>query len=239
MPLRALDRVTKRYWRGAHELRALDDVSLSLEAGDFVSVDGRRGAGKSTLVRIAAGLEAPDQGVVRFQGRPMAGLRRGELAQLLRESIGVIRRRGPSITSLRALDYVALPLLGSLGRLEAHRRAAGALGHVGATECGDMPWHALSDGDQALVSIAHAIVRTPALIVADDPSAGLDSVEREGVIALLRETADESGIAVLMTTPDLPDMLQSHLVMSLIRGRLIQPRRGRGRVIDLRSKRPS
>ena len=190
-------------------------------------------------MRIAAGLEAPDQGVVRFQGRPMAGLRRGELAQLLRESIGVIRRRGPSITSLRALDYVALPLLGSLGRLEAHRRAAGALGHVGATECGDMPWHALSDGDQALVSIAHAIVRTPALIVADDPSAGLDSVEREGVIALLRETADESGIAVLMTTPDLPDMLQSHLVMSLSRGRLIQPRREQGRVIDLRSKRPS
>lgn len=238
MPLLALDRVTKRYWRGAHEVRALDDVSLVLEPGDFVSVYGRRGAGKSTLLRVAAGMETPDKGSVEFQGRSMAELRRSELARLLRESIGIIQGHGPSIVGLPTLDYVALPLLGPHGRLEAHRRAAGALRRVGATECGDLPWHALSDGDQALVAVAHALVREPALIVADDPSAGLDSVERERVTGLLRDAADNDGIGVLMTTPDIPDMLQSHLVMSLSSGRLIQPRREPGRVIDLRTKRP-
>lgn len=238
MPLLALDRVTKRYWRGAHEVRALDDVTLALEPGDFVSVYGRRGAGKSTLLRVSAGMETPDEGIVEFEGRTMASRSRAELARLLRESIGVIQRRGPSILALPALDYVALPLLGTLGRLEAHRQAAHALRRVGAAECADLTWDALSDGDQALVAIAHAIVRAPALVVADDPSAGLDTVERERIISLLRDAADQAGMAVLMTTPDIPDMLQSHHVMSLSHGRLIAPRREAGRVIDLRTKRP-
>jgi ABC-type lipoprotein export system ATPase subunit len=239
MTLLALDRVTKRYWRGAHEVRALDDITLELDRGDFVAVRGRRGAGKSTLLRVAAGMEAPDEGAVAFDGKDMARRSRSELARLLRERIGVVQRKGPSIPSLPVLDYVALPLLGGLGRLEAHRRAAQTLRRVGARDCADLKWQALSDGDQALVSIAHGIVRSPDLILADDPSGGLDAVEREQVIALLRNAAEESGTAVLMTTPDLPDMLQSHLVMSLSRGRLVQPRRESGRVIDLRTKRPT
>jgi ABC-type lipoprotein export system ATPase subunit len=239
VPLLALDRVTKRYWRGAHEVRALDDITLEVDHADFVAIRGRRGAGKSTLLRVAAGMEAPDEGVVAFDGKDMARHSRSELARLLRERIGVVQRKGPSIPSLPVLDYVALPLLGGLGRLEAHRRAAQTLRRVGARDCADLKWQVLSDGDQALVSIAHAIVRSPDLIVADDPSAGLDAVEREQVIALLRNAAEESGTAVLMTTPDLPDMLQSHLVMSLSRGRLVQPRREPGRVIDLRTKRPT
>lgn len=239
MPLLALDRVTKRYWRGAHEVRALDEVTLELDRGDFVAIRGRRGAGKSTLLRAAAGMEAPDDGVVAFDGKDMATYSRSELAHLLRERIGVVHRKGPSIPSLPVLDYVALPLLGGLGRLEAHRRAAQTLRRIGARDCADLKWEALSDGDQALVSIAHAIVRGPDLIVADDPSSGLDSVEREQVVALLRNAAEEAGTAVLMTTPDLPDMLQSHFIMSLSRGRLVQPKRESGRVIDLRTKRPT
>jgi ABC-type lipoprotein export system ATPase subunit len=239
VPLLALDRVTKRYWRGAHEVRALDEVTLTLERGEFVAIRGRRGAGKSTLLRVAVGMEAPDEGVVHFDGRDIATRSRSELAQLLRERIGVVQRKGPSIPRLPVLDYVALPLLGGLGRLEAHRRAAQALRRVGARDRADLKWDALSDGDQVLVAIAHAIVRGPNLIVADDPSAGLDAIERERVVALLRNAAEEAGTAVLMTTPDLPDMLQSHLVMSLSRGRLVQPRRELGRVIDLRTKRPT
>jgi putative ABC transport system ATP-binding protein len=239
VPLLALDRVTKRYWRGAHEVRVLDGVTLELERREFVAIRGRRGAGKSTLLRVVAGMEAPDEGVVAFDGANLADRSRSELAGLLRQRIGVVQRTEPSIPSLPVLDYVALPLLGSLGRLEAHRRAAQALRRVGAVECAELKWRTLSDGDQALVSIAHAIVRGPDLILADDPSAGLDAVERERVVALLRKAADEEGAAVLMTTPEVPDMVQSHLVMSLSRGRLLQPTREPGRVIDLRTKRPN
>jgi ABC-type lipoprotein export system ATPase subunit len=232
------DRVTKRYWRGVHERRALDDVSFELEPGDFVAIWGRRGAGKSTLLKIAAGMESPDEGDVSFEGISLRQRSRSKRAQLLRERIGVVQRSGPSIPALPMLDYVALPLLASLSRLEAHRRAAVALRRVGAEECAELTWHRLTDGDQALVSIAHAIVRGPSLVLADDPGAGLDTVERERVVALLRTAADNAGIGVLMTTPDMPDMLHSHQMMSLSRGRLIQPRREPTPVIDLRSKRP-
>lgn len=239
MTLLRLDRVTKRYWRGAHEVRALNDVTLLLERGEFVAIRGRRGSGKSTLVRAVTGMEAPDAGVVAFEGKDMAERSRSELAELLRERIGVVQRKGPSILALPVLDYVALPLLGKLGRLEAHRRAAQALRRVGAVECADLMWAELSDGDQVLVSIAHAMVRAPDLIVADDPGAGLDTVERERVVALLRKAADEGGAAVLMTAPELPKMVGPHLVMSLSSGRLLQPRQETGRVIDLRAKRPN
>jgi ABC-type lipoprotein export system ATPase subunit len=238
VPLLSLDRVTKRYWRGAHEVRALDDVTLELEPGDFAAIWGRRGAGKSTLLRVSAGVEKPDEGSVSFEGIDLTRRSRSKQAQLLRERIGVVARSGPSLPALPMLDYVALPLLGRLGRIEAHRRAAAALRRVGATDCADLTWGRLSDGDQALVSVAHAIVRGPSLVLADDPSAGLDAVEREQVVALLRAAADETGIGVLMTTPDMPDMLRSHHLMSLSRGRLIQPRPEPGTVIDLRSKRP-
>ncbi len=238
LTLLALDRVTKRYWRGAREVVALDDVSLELERGDFIAVWGRRGAGKSTLLRIAAGMERPDAGSVSFEGIDVARRSRTKQAQLLRERIGVVQRTEPSIPSLPILDYVALPLLGRLGRVEAHRRAATALERVGADDCAELTWSRLSDGAQALVSVAHAIVRGPSLVLADDPSAGLDAIERERVVALLRSAADETGIGVLLTTPDMPDMLQSHLLMSLSRGRLVRPRPEPGTVIDMRSKRP-
>lgn len=239
MTLLALERVTKRYWRGAHEVVALDDVSLELDRGDLVAIWGRRGAGKSTLLRVAAGMERPDEGIVRFEGVDLASRSRSKQAQLLRERIGIVHRMGPSIPSLPILDYVALPLLGRLGRVAAHRRAAATLERVGAGDAADLTWSRLSDGAQALVSIAHAIVRGPSLVLADDPSANLDAIEREHVVGLLREAADATGISVLMTTPDMPDMLQSHRLMSLSRGRLIQPHSEPGTVIDMRSKRPN
>lgn len=238
MTLLALDGVTKRYWRGAHAVVALDEVSLELERGDFVAIWGRRGAGKSTLLRVAAGMERPDEGSVSFEGIDLARRSRAKQAQLLRERIGVVQRTEPSIPSLPMLDYVALPLLGRLGRVEAHRRAAASLERVGAEECADLTWSRLTDGAQALVSVAHAIVRGPSLVLADDPSAGLDAIERERIVALLRSAADETGIGVLLTTPDMPDMLQSHLLMSLSRGRLVRPRQEPGTVIEMRSKRP-
>ncbi|HEY6780570.1 MAG TPA: ATP-binding cassette domain-containing protein [Thermoleophilaceae bacterium] len=238
MTLLALDRVTKRYWRGAHAVLALDEVSLELERGDFIAVWGRRGAGKSTLLRIAAGMESPDEGKVRFEGVDLSHHSRAKQAHLLRERIGVVQRSGPSIPSLPMLDYVALPLLGRLGRLEAHRRAAAALQRVGVKDSAGLTWGRLSDGAQALVAVAHAIVRGPSLVLADDPSTGLDAVEREHVVGLLRTAADETGIGVLLTTPDMPDMLRSNHVMSLSHGRLIQPRSEPGRVIDFPRMRP-
>ena len=107
----SLERISKSYWRGPHETAVLKDISLSVYAGECVAVWGQRGSGKTTLLKIAAGLEAPEEGVVRFMDRDLGRMSRTELVRLLREEIGWARRTGPESDELEMLDYVALPLL--------------------------------------------------------------------------------------------------------------------------------
>ncbi len=229
----SLRNISKSYWRGRHEIVVLDDVSFDLDAGEFAAIFGQRASGKTTLLRIAAGMERPDQGTVCFDGTEVSALTRPARLTGLHERLGWVRRPGPSTMTMRMLDYVALPLLRDVTHAEAHRRATAALKRVRAGELARAKWHQLSDAERTLVMIAQAIVRTPALLLADDPTMGLDFTEREVVTALLRETAQENGMAILMTVPELPDSMRSHRVMSLSSGELIEPRRRKaGEVID-------
>lgn len=223
MPLLSLERVSKRYWRGRHEHVVLDDVSFEIEAGEFAAIFGQRASGKTTLLRIAAGIESADSGVVRFDGEDITPSASTQRKLSLHPRMGWMRRSGPYLPSMEMLDYVALPLLDSVPFDEAHRRATRALTHIGADELARATWGELSDAERTLVTIAQAIVREPALLLADDPTMGLGVGERETVLALLRSTAEDSGMAVLMTVPDVPDMLRSHTVMSLSDGELIVP----------------
>jgi ABC-type lipoprotein export system ATPase subunit len=238
MTLLSLERVSKSYWRGRHEVVVLDRVSFEIEYGEFVSIFGQRAAGKTTLLRIAAGIEAPDAGSVRFAGRDLATLRRSPRIAGLDPRVGWMRRSGPLIASMEMLDYVALPLLGTLPHREAHRHATRVLNDVGAKDLARATWGALSDAERTLVMLAQATVRRPALLLADDPTVSLGIEERTSILALLRATADAGGMAVLMTVPDVPDMLHSHQVMSLADGELIKPpSRPGAEVIELRASR--
>lgn len=220
--LLTLDAVSKSYWRGAHELRVLTGVSLDVYAGEFIVVWGRRGAGKTTLLKIAAGLECCDRGSVRFESRDLTGMSETEHARLMRERIGWVRRSGPR-SELRMLDYVALPLLASLGHRSAYSQAREALARVGVSECATQAWASLSDGERALVGIARGIARAPSLLLVDDPSANLDVREREELIALLRHLAEDAGIGVLMAVPDMPDAMGAHRLWGLSGGRILAP----------------
>ncbi|HEY6779340.1 MAG TPA: ATP-binding cassette domain-containing protein, partial [Thermoleophilaceae bacterium] len=236
----SLQHISKSYWRGRHEIVVLDDVSFDVDAGEFAAIFGQRASGKTTLLRIAAGMERPDTGAVHFAGEDMSTLSRPALLTGLHQQIGWVRRPGPSTLTMRMLDYVALPLLRDMRHAEAHRRATSALKRVHAAELARAKWHHLSDAERTLVMIAQAIVRTPALLLADDPTMGLDFTEREIVAELLRETAQANGMAVLMTVPELPDSMSSHRVMSLSGGELIEAkRRAPGEVIELRRERGS
>lgn len=238
MTLLALDGISKSYWRGRHEVVVLDDVSLEVGPAEFVAIFGQRAAGKTTLLRIAAGIESPDAGSVRFDGRDLATLRRSPRIAGLDPRVGWMRRSGPLIAAMEMLDYVSLPLLGTLPHREAHRRATRVLADVGAKELARATWGALSDAERTLIMLAQAIVRRPLLLLADDPTVSLGVEERTGILTLLRGTADAEGMAVLMTVPDVPDMLHSHQVMSLADGELIKPGpRPRGQVIELRTGR--
>jgi ABC-type lipoprotein export system ATPase subunit len=220
--LLSLDSVSKSYWRGPSEVRVLSDACLELRAGAFMGVWGRRGSGKTTLLRIAAGLETPDRGTVHFDGEDLSSLSERGHARLRRGELGWVRRSGPR-SELRILDYVALPLLIGHGQREANRRADRALRRVGVAQCAGQHWESLSDGERALVSIAHGIARTPSLLLIDDPTANLGVREREEIMQLLRALVEETGLAVLMTVPDMPTALRSHQLRALSGGRLLTP----------------
>ena len=220
--LLSLDAVSKSYWRGPSEVRVLADACLEVQVGEFVGVWGRRGAGKTTLLRIAAGLETPDRGTVRFAGEDLASLSEQGHARLRRGEVGWVRRSGPR-SELSILDYVALPLLIEHGQREANRRADGALRRVGMAQCAGQHWESLSDGERALVAIAHGIARGPRLLLIDDPTANLGVREREEILMLLRALVEETNLAVLMTVPDMPAALGSHQLRALSGGRLLTP----------------
>ena len=179
-------------------------------------------SGKTTLLKIAARLERPDQGMVRFEGVDLASLREAEHTKLMLERIGWVRRAGPK-SDLRMLDYVALPRLAERGRRQAYALAREALERVGMSECAGQRWGSLSDGERSLIAIAHGIVRAPKLLLIDDPTANLDIIEREQLTRLLRSLADDEGTAVLVTVPDMPAMMSAHHIASLSGGRLSTP----------------
>jgi ABC-type lipoprotein export system ATPase subunit len=232
--LLSLDAVSKSYWRGSAEVRVLLDACLDVHAGEFVGVWGRRGAGKTTLLRIAAGLETPDRGTVRFDGVDLSVLSERGHARLMREQVGLVRRAGPR-SELCMLDYVALPLPIEHGQRRANARASEALSRVGMLACAGQLWESLSDGERALVAIAHGIARAPRLLLVDDPTANLGLREREDVMALLRALVEETNLAVLMTVPDMPAAMHSHQLRALSGGRLLRPPQpSADNVIDLR-----
>lgn len=234
-PLLSMENVSKTYYRGPHELQVLCDVSLDVYAGDFVAVYGQRSAGKTTLLKVAAGVEPPDSGTVSFAGQDLAKLSRRRLAGLHREEIGWVRRAGPQSQDLRMIDHVALPLLSSVGQQQAQQKAKAALATAGVGGCGFEHWGSLSDAERMAVSLAQGLVREPRLLLVDDPTAGLDVLERDRIVALIRSVADEGRLGVVMVVPELPAMLRARDVRSLSAGRLLAPDPppgGQGVVVD-------
>jgi ABC-type lipoprotein export system ATPase subunit len=236
-PLLSLRGVCKSYWRGPRETVVLTGVSLDVHAGEFVAVWGQRGAGKTTLATVAAGLEIPDRGTVYFDGRDLAQAPHGG-ARLRHERIGWVQRIGPQSGDFQmVIDYVALPLLGKHSPRGARRRASVMLNRLGVAGCAGESWYSLTDGERTLVAVAHALVREPTLLIADDPTANLNVLQREEVTGLLRRTADEQALGILITVPDMPQMAYADRVGSLSDGRLVlSGKPNDGNVIDFPDK---
>jgi ABC-type multidrug transport system ATPase subunit len=217
--------VRKSLWRGAHEIRVLDGIDFEVHEGELVAVWGSRAAGKSTLARIAVGLESPDGGSVLFAGRDLGRMSRKEHSEFLRREVGWAQRVGAeSDLELRMLDWVAKPLVGNLGRRVSRRLAADILAQTGLRGCEGKLWEELTDGERTLVAIARALVRRPRLLVIDDPTANLDMIECRAVMGLLRRRAEQDGLGVLVTVPEMSDVLQAHRWASLSGGRIVVPR---------------
>jgi putative ABC transport system permease protein len=228
--------VSKSYGEGPAQVTALAHVSLSVAPGTMVAVMGPSGAGKSTLLTIAGGLEDPAAGEVLVGGAPLSGMSRNDRARLRRRAIGFVFQDYNLLAGLTAAENVSLPL--ELDGVPARRaRAAGmaSLGRLGlASRAGHYP-DQLSGGERQRVSIARAVVGDRQLLLADEPSGALDTVNGEAVMGLIR-TACERGIAAVVVTHDAHLASWADQTVSIRDGHLISP--GRPRLLPIRRHDP-
>lgn len=201
-PVLALTEVIREYRRGSETVRALDGVTLAVEAGEMVAVTGRSGSGKSTLINVAGGLDEITAGQVVVDGQPLAGRPAAELSELRRRSIGYVFQNLNLIGTLTAAENVALPMEFDGHRpSEARTLAVEALERVGVADLADRFPHEISGGQQQRVAVARAIVGPRRLILADEPTGALDDLTARGVLELLADLA-RAGAAVVVVTHD-------------------------------------
>jgi len=216
MSLLSIEHATKRYRRGRLERVAIKDVSLEIEPEELVAVWGAKRSGRSTLLRVASGIEAPEEGSVTFRGRDLARWRNS----ILGRGIGYCQMSFPSVDSGLVVEHIAAGLLAQHASLKhARRRAQEMLAKVDAAHCGQLQCHELDGGEAVRVAIATALVTAPALLVIDEPTNGVDLLERDPILTLLRSLANE-GPAVLMSTGDAQGLSGADRALSLDNGEL-------------------
>ena len=202
-------------------VRALDGVSLSVQAGELVAVMGPSGSGKSTLLNLGGALDLPTAGVVEIDGQSTSSLRPADLAALRRRRVGVVFQDLNLIPSLTAAENIGLPLeLDGRRVSEAHRAAVGALHELGLDELADRYPDQMSGGQQQRVAIARALVGDRRLVLADEPTGALDSLTGEGVLAVLRARCD-AGAAGLLVTHEARHAAWADRVVYLRDGRVV------------------
>jgi len=223
------EEVRKAYPRGLHgvqTVRAVDGVSLAIDAGELVAIVGPSGSGKSTLLNLLGALDRPDSGEIWLDGKPLSKLDDAERTLLRRERVGLIFQFFNLLPLLTALENVTLPLLlAGAPRSKAERRADELLERMGIGARREHTPDELSGGEMQRVAIARALSLRPPLLLADEPTGNLDSRSGAEVLELLRETARESGCAVLMVTHDPRAAAVTDRILEFEDGRLVGERR--------------
>jgi putative ABC transport system ATP-binding protein len=213
--------VAKCYPSGQQTVHAVDGVSLTVSAGEFIALYGPSGSGKTTLLLLSAGLATPDRGNVLFDGRDVGGLSERDAATYRLRDVGFVFQSFHLMAHTSALDNATIKLTGAGCTLRQARRAALPwIERVGLGDRADHTPERLSMGERQRVAIARALASEPRLLLADEPTGNLDSARSAEILALMREVCHERGIPGLLVTHD-PDAAQ-HVdrVLTLRDGRL-------------------
>jgi putative ABC transport system ATP-binding protein len=212
-----LERVAKRYRRGHRELVVLRSVSLAIGTGEVVCVTGGRRSGRTTLLRIAAGVETPDEGRVQFAGAELHTASRDLRRQLVFGSSRFISPLGSDV-----IEQVRAPLYPvGVSRDQASLQAHRALERVGVADLALLPPQALVPSEMLRVVLARAIVREPRMVILDEPTNGIDQLERDPLLRLIQTLAHDSGIAVLLTAGETASVTGADRVLRLTEGELL------------------
>jgi putative ABC transport system ATP-binding protein len=228
-PLIRLRQVSRIYGAGDVQVRALDNVDLDIDAGDFVAVMGPSGSGKSTCMNIIGCLDTPTSGHYYFRGIDVKTLSADQRALLRRHALGFVFQGFNLLKRTTALENVELPLIYQrVPTAERHARGCAALAQVGLAHRVNHQSSQMSGGEQQRVAIARAIVTNPELLLADEPTGNLDSKRSAEVMELLARLNRDQGITIVMVTHE-PDMAAyARRVVTFLDGHIVSDERQSG-----------
>ena len=219
MPFLEVEHLTKIYGTGANQVKALDDVSFTVEKGQFVAIVGPSGSGKSTLMHLLGGVDRPTGGTVRLSGMDLASQPDETLAVFRRRQIGLVYQFYNLIPLLTVKENLLLPLLLD-GRRPAPGQLEGIVEQLGIEGKLDAFPDQLSGGQQQRVSLGRALITRPALLLADEPTGNLDGANTVQVMELLRAIHKGTGQTILMITHDRELAQQAQRILVIGDGRL-------------------
>jgi putative ABC transport system ATP-binding protein len=216
-----LDKLSKTYEMGATQVKALEEVSLTINKGDYIAIMGPSGSGKSTLMNLIGCLDTPTQGSYVLNGREVAALDDNALAEIRNKEIGFIFQTFNLLSRTNALQNVELPLIyAGLPRQERKKRAEEALVSVGL---GDRMHHKpneLSGGQRQRVAVARALVNKPSILLADEPTGNLDSKTGEEIMELFN-VLNRAGNTIIVVTHEEDIASRAHRIVRLKDGRIV------------------
>jgi len=220
LPIR-VEHVSRAFHGGGGVVQAVRDVSLEVEAGEFLAIVGRSGSGKTTLLNIVAGLDRPDSGSVFVGPHEVSAYGEGQLTELRRHTLGFVFQSFGLLPLLSAAENIELALrIAGAGLRERTERTRELLEQVGLTRRADHRPYELSGGEQQRVAVARALANRPQVVIADEPTGELDSTTGAQIFALLRGIAD-AGVTIVTATHDPFVMQQVDRVEELADGELL------------------
>jgi putative ABC transport system ATP-binding protein len=220
-PVAVLEGVSRTYGGAGVATRAVEDVTLSVEAGSALAIVGPSGAGKSTLLHLLGALDKPTSGRVLIEGRDLGGLSVAELAELRRRRMGFVFQLYNLLPQIATWQNIALPLLiGGVPPAQARSRAAELAALLGIERRLDAPAGSLSGGEMQRAAIGRALSCGPALVLADEPTGSLDSQTGSQVLDLLYSTVREAGGSLVLVTHDRGAAERADRVIEMVDGRV-------------------
>ena len=226
MDILRVDHLTKTYGIGDTAVRALDDVSFSVAAGEFVAIIGSSGSGKSTLLHMIGGVDRPTSGTVYLNGEDVFERSDEQLAVFRRREVGLVYQFYNLVPVLDVVENMCLPVLMD-GRKVNERRLTALLSRLGLTGREHHLPNQLSGGQQQRVAIGRALMNAPAVVLADEPTGNLDSKNSAEIMALLRKSNRELRQTLIVITHDEEIALTADRVIALEDGRIVSDTRAR------------
>ena len=221
MEILKVEQLSKIYGQGENEVRALDDVSFSVEKGQFVAIIGPSGSGKSTLLHILGGVDRPTSGKVWLEGEDVFAQNEEQLAIFRRRQVGLIYQFYNLIPVLDVTENITLPVLLD-GRKVNRERLQKLLETLNLTDRAHHLPNQLSGGQQQRVSIGRALMNAPAVVLADEPTGNLDSKNSQEIVELLKKSNREYGQTLIVITHDESIALQADRILAIEDGHIVR-----------------